>query len=72
LQTLLLNEIILNNGLPTGYVCVSTKFVRHPGGFAVGALVKSNDNGHYYIYTGTRIANVPQEWAKGLDEAENS
>lgn len=72
MQNPLLNKIILNNGVPTGYICVSTRFVRHPGGFAVGALVKSIDNGHYYIYTGTRIANAPQEWAKELDETAKS
>jgi len=59
----LMEDIILRN-IPDDYICVSREFVRHPNGFAVGALVMNPDNGKYYIFTGTRIANVPQDYAK--------
>lgn len=59
----LLEDIILCN-IPDEYMCVSREFVRHPNGFAAGALVINPDTGKYYIFTGTRIANVPQEYAK--------
>lgn len=60
----LLEDVILCNDIPEDYICVSKKFVRHPQGFAVGALVKNIKNGKYYIFTGTRIANIPQDYAK--------
>ena len=60
----LIEDVVLSNELPDGYICVSKEFVRHPKGFAVGALVKSLEDERYYIFTGTRIAGIPQEYAK--------
>ena len=60
----LLEDIILSNDIPEDYICVSKEFVRHPNGFAVGVLVKNIKDKKYYIFTGTRIATIPQDYAK--------
>ncbi len=60
----LIEDIILSGDIPEDYICVSREFVRHPNGFAAGALVMNINDRKYYIFTGSRIANIPQDYAK--------
>ena len=62
----LLEEVVLSNGIPKDCICVSREFVRHPQGFAVGALVMNVHTKKYFIYTGRRLATVPQDYAREL------
>lgn len=64
-----LEEIILCNDMPEDCICVSRQFVRHPNGFAAGALIKNINTGEYFIFTGKRAATVPRKYAEKYVES---